>query len=440
LSNFDLSVHFFMQMAAILAACRIVGFVARYFGQPQVVGEMIAGVVLGPSVLGAFWPDGMAWLFPRQLVADGQVVMAGGKAVPHPLMTVIYCVAQIGLAAYMFLIGVEFRADLIRKRVRSAVSVSMAGILVPFAIGAVLAVLLRDNARVFKPDVKLWENMLFLGASMSITAFPMLARIIHERGLSGTSLGVLALGAGSTDDAAAWCVLAVVLASFKSDAEIAGLAIGGGAIYAVLMLTAGRRLLAIALPWMERKPLLRSFPVPVMLTLLMLSAWFTDSIGIYAVFGAFILGAAVPRGEFAAQMQKKLEPAVVNLLLPLFFVYSGLNTKVTLVNTPALWGIALLLLAAAVIGKGVACYLAARANGEPHRESVAIGALMNARGLMELIILNIGRDFGIITDELFSMMVIMAIFTTLMATPVFELVYGRERDAHLLATGRRLEA
>lgn len=439
-TNFELSIHFFMQMAVILGACRVVGLIARYLGQPQVVGEMIAGVVLGPSLLGAFWPDAMAWLFPRQLVIDGQVVTAGGKAVSHPLMTVIYCVAQLGLASYMFLVGVEFRADLIRKRVRSAVSVSAAGILAPFALGVMIAWFMHDNVRLFKPDVALWENMLFLGASMSITAFPMLARIIYERGLTGTSLGVLALGAGSTDDAAAWCVLAVVLASFKSDAEIAALAIGGGVVYAVLMLTVGRKLLAVGLPWMERQSLLKSFPVPVVLTLLMLASWLTDTIGIYAVFGAFILGAAVPRGEFAIQLQKKLEPAVVNLLLPLFFVYSGLNTKITLVNTPQLWAIAGILFAAAVIGKGVACYAAARANGEPPREAVAIGALMNARGLMELIILNIGRDFGIITDELFSMMVIMAVVTTLMATPIFELAYGRVRDAHLVASGRRLEA
>jgi Kef-type K+ transport system membrane component KefB len=278
--------------------------------------------------------------------------------------------------------------------------------------------------------------MLFLAAAMSITAFPMLARIIRESGMSGTSLGTLALAAGSSDDAAAWCILAIVLASFRSEPTIALLAIGGGVVYAVTMLTAGRRLLSRFLEFVGTRPRLEGLPLPATLALLMLAAWFTDAIGIYAVFGAFILGAAVPRGPFAEQLQEKLEPLTVNLLLPLFFVYSGLNTKVNLLNTPALWAIGLLLLVAAVLGKGVACYLAARWNGEPRREAATIGALMNARGLMELIILNIGRDFGVITDTLFSMMVIMAIVTTLMASPLFEVLYGKQRDA-LLALGDR---
>lgn len=427
MSNFQLSIQFFLQFAVILMTCRVVGVIARRFGQPQVVGEMIAGVVLGPSLFGYFVPGWHEALFPTKLIVDGAAVMAGGKAVSHPLMTVIYCVAQVGLASYMFLVGVEFRGDLIRKRMKSAAAVSLAGILVPFILGGAVALLMRENTALFKPEVKLWENVLFLGAAMSITAFPMLARIIYERGLSGTSLGTLALAAGSSDDAAAWCVLAIVLASFKSDPVIAALAIGGGVVYAGLMLTLGRRLIARMLGACKRFVVMRGFEVPLILAILMLASWYTDYIGIYAVFGAFILGAAVPRGEFADQLKEKLEPAVVNLLLPMFFVYSGLNTRITLVNTPELWAIAGLLLAVAVVGKGAACYAAARWMGETHKESMAIGALMNARGLMELIILNIGRDFGIITDELFSMMVVMAIVTTLMATPIFELVYGRDK-------------
>jgi Kef-type K+ transport system membrane component KefB len=428
MSNFQLSIQFFLQFAVILAACRVVGVVVRRFGQPQVVGEMIAGVVLGPSLFGYFAPGWHEALFPAKLIIDGAPVLAAGKPVSHPLMTVIYCFAQVGLACYMFLVGVEFRADLIRKRVKSAAAVSLAGILAPFILGAIVAVAMRGNPALFKPEVQLWENVLFLGAAMSITAFPMLARIIYERGLSGTSLGTLALTAGSIDDAAAWCVLAIVLASFKSDPVIAALAIGGGIVYAVAVLTIGRGLLARMIRMCSTVKPMRGFEVPLTLVILMAASWYTDYIGIYAVFGAFILGAAVPRGEFAGQLQRKLEPAVVNLLLPMFFVYSGLNTRITLVNTPQLWAIAGLLLAVAIVGKGAACYFAARFMGEPHREAMAIGALMNSRGLMELIILNIGRDFGIITDELFSMMVVMAIVTTLMATPIFELVYGRDES------------
>jgi len=412
-TNFEISIRFFLQLAVILGACRFVGYATRYLGQTQVVGEMIAGVLLGPSLLGWLAPESQAYLFPK------------------PTMTVLYCAAQVGLALYMFLVGLDFRIDLIRSRKRSAISVSLAGILTPMALGATIAYILRANATVFRPEVALWQNMLFLAAAMSITAFPMLARIIRESGMSGTSLGTLALAAGSSDDAAAWCILAIVLASFRSQPGIALLAIGGGIVYAVTMLTAGRALLGRFLDFVGTRPKLEGLPLPATLALLMLAAWFTDAIGIYAVFGAFILGAAVPRGTFADQLQEKLEPLTVNLLLPLFFVYSGLNTKVGLLNTPRLWAIGLLLLVAAVVGKGVACYFAARWNGEPRREAATIGALMNARGLMELIILNIGRDFGVITDTLFSMMVIMAITTTLMASPLFELFYGKQRDALL---------
>jgi Kef-type K+ transport system membrane component KefB len=421
-TNFEVSISFFLQLAVILAACRFVGYAARYLGQTQVVGEMIAGVLLGPSLLGWLAPEWQAHLFPK------------------PTMTVLYCVAQIGLALYMFLVGLDFRIDLIRSCKRSALSVSIAGILTPMALGALIAYMLRDDTTVFKPDVALWQNTLFLAAAMSITAFPMLARIIRESGMSGTSLGTLALAAGSSDDAAAWCILAIVLASFRSQPRIAVLAIGGGMLYAVTVLTAGRALLRRFLDFVGRRPALDGLPLPATLALLMLAAWFTDSIGIYSVFGAFILGAAVPRGAFADRLQEKLEPLTVNLLLPLFFVYSGLNTKVNLLNTPRLWAIGSILLVTAVAGKGLACYAAARWNGEPRREAATIGALMNARGLMELIILNIGRDFGVITDTLFSMMVIMAIATTLMASPLFELLYGKQRDELLARSDRESAA
>jgi Kef-type K+ transport system membrane component KefB len=199
------------------------------------------------------------------------------------------------------------------------------------------------------------------------------------------------------------------------------------------MLTVGRVVLQRFLAFVHARPQLEGLPLPATLALLMLASWFTDAIGIYAVFGAFILGASVPRGAFASQLEEKFEPLTVNLLLPLFFVYSGLNTKISLLNTPRLWAITLMLLVAAIVGKGVACYAAARWNGEPRREAATIGALMNARGLMELIILNIGRDFGVITDTLFSMMVLMAVVTTLMASPLFEWLYGTQRDALLRA-------
>lgn len=414
MTPFELSVRFFLQLAVVLAACRVVGMVARRFGQPQVVAEMITGVILGPSLLGLFEFSRPAqqWLFPP-----------ASKAI-------FFSVCQVGLALYMFLVGVEFRSDLFARRAKAAATVSIAGMLTPFILGGALALWMVGRHGVFFSEkIQPWEAALYLGASMCITAFPMLARIIVERGLAGTSLGTLALAAGAMDDAAAWCLLAVVLASFQDNWEIALKAIGGGVAYAVLTLTIGRRLFArfASSPRPDG-----SLPQPVLATVLMcvmLGSWFTDAIGIYAVFGAFIMGCAMPRGTFTTALTRQMEPLIVVFLLPTFFTYSGLNTRLDLVTTPDLWLIALGVLILACLGKFVACWAAARLHGEDNPTSLAIGTLMNARGLMELIILNIGLERKLITPQLFSIMVVMAIATTLMATPIFERVYGRAARA-----------
>jgi Kef-type K+ transport system membrane component KefB len=411
MSNFEISIKFFFQMAFILATCRVVGMIARRFGQPQVVAEMIAGVVMGPSLLGLLLPEVQQHIFPKAS------------------LTVTYTLVQIGIALYMFLVGLEFNVDLIRRRFRSAASVSIAGILVPFTLGSLLAILLASNRAFFTEGVRVWEAILFLGAAMSITAFPMLARIIYECGLTGTSLGTLALAAGSMDDAAAWCILAVVLASFSGSFIIAALAIGGGVVYGLMVIGIGRPLLQRLASLAKRKGGISQSMLAFVLMLVMLGAWVTDTVGIYAVFGAFILGIAMPRGAFAHELEQKLEPLTTNFLLPLFFVYSGLNTRLNLVDTPFMWAIALVILLIACFGKGVACWLAARLNGEDNKEAMAIGTLMNARGLMELILLNIGLERGIITPALFTIMVMMAIVTTLMASPLFEYVYRRSEGA-----------
>lgn len=432
LSNPELAILFFLQFTVILVACRVVGFCVKRFGQPQVVGEMIAGVCLGPSLLGIIAPQVQRWLFPKMLLNGGEVVLIGATKVPHPLMSVIYCFAQVGLVLYMFCIGLEFDTRLLKNRAKSAITVSVAGITAPFAFGGLIAYLNRGDAALFTPGVSLVEEILFLGAAMSITAFPMLARIIYERGLTGTSIGTLALAAGSSDDAAAWCILAVVLASFKHDPMIAAVAIGGGVFYAVFALTAIRPLLASLAARLAPGGPWNAYLLPFTFVLLMLAAWWTDFVGIYAVFGAFILGIAMPKGPIAEQLRTKIEPATTNLLLPMFFVFSGLNTQLNLIGAGGLWGVTLLILLASIAAKGFACFAAARLNGEPTREALAIGALMNARGLMELILLNIGLERGVITPALFSILVIMAIVTTLMATPIFEFVYGR----HARAAGR----
>jgi Kef-type K+ transport system membrane component KefB len=258
---------------------------------------------------------------------------------------------------------------------------------------------------------------------MCITAFPMLARIIMESGLARTTMGTLALGDGATDDAIAWSLLAVVLAVEKGSPNIAFLAIGGGLVFGILMMTIGNRLLARIV--VKEKQEITSAQFGVVAVALLISAWFTDYIGIYAVFGAFIAGAAMPRGPLADQVREKIHTLVTVVLLPVFFVYSGLNTKLSLVNTPTLWLITLAICLIAIAGKGVACTLAPHAGGEGWREAFAIGTLMNARGLMELIMLNIGLQAGIITPTLFTMMVIMAVVTTLMTSPLYRWIYGR---------------
>ena len=411
----NLAASYFLQMVVILLACRVVGWLGRKVGQPQVVGEMVAGVLLGPSLLGLLFPEASAKLFSQETRG------------------ILYVGAQLGVGLYMFLVGMEFKIDLFRSRFRSAASVSVAGMVVPFILGALLAPWLITVPGLFSEKTVVYQAALFLGAAIAITAFPMLARIIYERGLSGTSLGTLALAAGAIDDAAAWCVLAIVLASFGGgDVGFVGmqvnpavLAIAGGVLYTTFMLTGGKRLLARLGRIADREGGVGSTTLAIVLMLFCLSAWFTDAIGIHAVFGGFILGIAMPRGLITEELTKKLEPFTVIFLLPMFFTFSGLNTRLAVVLEPSVMLVAVVVLLASTFGKGVACWAAARLSGEDNRTSLAIGALMNSRGLMELIIINIGLQKGIIGPKLFAILVIMAIVTTLMASPIFEMVYGR---------------
>lgn len=411
----NLAASYFLQMVVILLACRVVGWLGRKVGQPQVVGEMVAGVLLGPSLLGLLFPEASAKLFSQETRG------------------ILYVGAQLGVGLYMFLVGLEFKIDLFRSRFRSAASVSVAGMVVPFILGALLAPWLITVPGLFSEKTVVYQAALFLGAAIAITAFPMLARIIYERGLSGTSLGTLALAAGAIDDAAAWCVLAIVLASFGGgDVGFVGmqvnpavLAIAGGVLYTTFMLTGGKHLLARLGRMTDREGGVGSTTLAIVLMLFCLSAWFTDAIGIHAVFGGFILGIAMPRGLITEELTKKLEPFTVIFLLPMFFTFSGLNTRLAVVLEPSVMLVAVVVLLASTFGKGVACWAAARLSGEDNRTSLAIGALMNSRGLMELIIINIGLQKGIIGPKLFAILVIMAIVTTLMASPIFEMVYGR---------------
>ena len=411
MTNLQLAIQFFFQIAVILTASQIMGVLAKRVGQPQVVAEMITGVVLGPSLFGLFLPELSAKLFP----ADS--------------MKVLFPISQLGLAAYMFVVGMEFRMDIVEKRLKSAVAVSLAGMIAPFALGGALGWFFHGHTQLFPSKTSLLEAVLFTGAALCITAFPMLARIIHFKKLAGTTMGTVALGAGAIDDAAAWCLLAVVLASFDDNFSYAVRNIAGGIGYVALTLMLIRPLLARWARGIEKRGSLSDQEFVICLILMALGAWFTDAIGLHAVFGAFIMGAAMPRGVVTHALMDRIQPLTVALLLPLFFTYSGLNTRIGLLDTAYLWEMAGLVMIAAVGGKGVACWLAARATGISNRDALGIGTLMNARGLMELIIINIGLQRGIISPALFAMLVIMAVVTTLMASPLFEWLVGR-RPTH----------
>jgi Kef-type K+ transport system membrane component KefB len=407
---------FFAQAAVILLVCRAVGVLAARVRQPQVMAEMVAGFLLGPSLFGWLAPDLQARLFP----------IASRPA--------LFVVSQIGLVLYMFCVGLEFRSDLMVRHARRAAAVSIAGIAAPLVLGGALAVLLMRSGGFFAPEVRMFQGVLFVGAALSITAFPVLARIIYERGIAGTAMGSLALAAGALDDGAAWVILAIVLGSFTGNGTLALLAAAGAVVYAALVFGPFRRVLVRFNAIADDRAGLPPWMFTSMIAALASGAWFTDLVGIHSVFGAFILGAAIPGGVLSRELQARIEPLTTTLLVPLFFVYSGLNSRIGLVDSLWLWSIAALAFLAACAGKGVACFAAARITGASTREALSIATLMNARGLMELILLNIGLQRGIITPTLFTILVMMTIGTTLMAGPLFsyfhrgEVLAAPERD------------
>ena len=417
MKDVELGALAFLQLAVILACCRIFGWLGRkYLGQTQVVMEMVVGVMLGPSLFGKFLPQWQTWLFPLKMTV-------GGVVTDHPSIKVIYVVSQLGLVLLMFLVGVEFDAILMKSRAKGATLVSISGIAFPFVLGALCALWLHGDKTFFPSNVALVPAMLYMGAAMCITAFPMLARIIQEKGISGTAMGTLTLAAGAMNDVFAWVLLAIVLSVTSGNSTTMVMAIGGGVVYAVTMLIGGKHLFRWVNSRVEREGKLSPEFMTLTLGVVMIGSWFTDAVGIYAVFGAFICGMAVPKGLLADELHAKILPLANTFLLPLFFVFSGLKTRIDLLNSPYLWLVGAVVMAAAVIGKGVGCMLAAKISGENWRDSTMIGVLMNARGLMELILVNIALQAHVITQELFSVLVIMACVTTLMASPLFEKLY-----------------
>ncbi|MEI5006947.1 cation:proton antiporter [Streptomyces sp. PmtA] len=385
--------------AAILA-CQAGAALLRRFGQPPVIGEIAMGIVLGPSLLGWLWPEAQHWLFPESVL---------------PYTSVL---GQLGLLGFMFLVGLELDLGALRGSSRTAVAVSQAGMLVPLGLGALLAFPLYGR---LAPDgVGFVPFTLFMAVAMSVTAFPVLARILVDRGLYGTPLGALAMACAAVDDVAAWCLLALVVALTAAGSPFDALSAAGLTVaFGVAMVLVVRPLLA---RWAARGRADRANDGVVLVLLfsgLCLSALVTDLIGVHTLFGAFLFGVATPRGHRRVEASAaRLRAVVVPVLLPLFFVHTGLSTEIgALAADPAQWLWTGALLAVAVLGKWGGAAGAARMCGRPWREAMSIGALMNCRGLTELVVLTIGLELGVIGPDLFTMLVLVALITTALTAP-----------------------
>jgi Kef-type K+ transport system membrane component KefB len=398
----DALVHVLAALLAVLVAGRLLGLLFRYVGQPPVIGEVVGGILLGPSLLGQVWPGAAQFILPPSVA---------------PYLGVI---AQLGVILYMFLVGLELNPGALRERARMLLVISHAGIAVPFVLGVALAWLLYP--RFAGGEVPFISFALFVGVALAITAFPVLARILTDRRMQKTPLGILALGCSAAGDVTAWCLLAFVVGVAQAKVGGAFLVLGLTAGYIGFMFLIVRPLAARIL---ERFDEVRLTPgvIAVAFAALLLSALTTELIGIHAIFGAFLLGAIIPHDSaIAGALTRKLEDLVTVLLLPAFFAFTGMRTQIGLVAGLEQWLLCGLIILAATAGKFGGTLASARLTGLGWREAAGLGVLMNTRGLMELIVLNIGLDLRVISPELFAMMVLMALVTTLATTPVLQLI------------------
>jgi len=401
------------QIITIILVARFFGWIFRKIGQPSVIGEMIAGIVLGPSLIGLYFPEFSNTLFPAASLGNLQFL------------------SQIGLILFMFVIGMELDLKALKNKANDAVVISHASIIFPFTLGIGLAYFIYNQ---FAPEgVEFASFALFLGIAMSITAFPVLARIVQERGIHKTKLGTIVITCAAADDITAWCILAAVIAIVKAGSFVSSIYIIGMAIaYVFLMLKVVRPFLERVGELKNSRSSLSKPVVAIFLLTLIISAYATEVIGIHALFGAFMAGAIMPdNAKFRSIIIEKVEDVSVILLLPLFFVFTGLRTQINSINDPYLWKVTGVIVLVAVVGKFVGSAVAAKFVGQSWRDSLTIGALMNTRGLMELVVLNIGYDLGVLTTEIFTMMVIMALLTTFMTGPALDLInyIFKTRDA-----------
>ncbi len=399
----DVLWHLLLALAIVVLAGRCLGALLRVAGQPPVIGEVVAGILLGPSLFGRIAPDAFLFIFPPSVIPP------------------LGALAQLGVILYMFVVGLELNTDLLRGQLRATIAISHSSIVVPFLLGSGLALYLHP--RFAPPGVRVVHFALFLGIAMSITAFPVLARILADRGMTRTRVGALALTCAAVDDVTAWCLLALVVGVVQA---------GGSSIFAVTLLTAG----FIAFMFLAVRPLFARLtasakghvsPGALALTLasIVAAAWTAEAIGIHAIFGAFLLGAVIPHDSaLAGRLERGLGGLVTALILPAFFALTGLRTEIGLVSGGYEWAICGVIVLVATAGKFGGTVVAALLTGLDRRHAAGLGILMNTRGLMELIVLNVGLDLGVISPVLFAMMVLMALATTIATTPVLARIPG----------------
>lgn len=393
-----------LQLIVIVVAAKLFGLLFRKIGQPSVIGEMVAGIFLGPSLLGAWLPTTQSFLFPASS------------------LDLLKALSQLGVILFMFIVGLDLNVQHLRMKAHAAVLVSHASIIVPFSLGVGLSLLVYTSLA--SPNVSFTAFALFIGVAMSITAFPVLARIIEERGLSKTYLGATAIACAAVDDVTAWCILAIVIAIVKANGLSSSL------ITILLTLLFISVMLFVIKPRIERLLGEKSWSgiknkgtVVFVLTIVFTSALFTEVIGIHALFGAFLAGVIMPRHEGLRNfLYERLEAFSASFLLPLFFAFTGLRTQIGLLDDWQSWLMCIAITGVAIAGKLGGSMIAARWTGMNWQDSFSVGALMNTRGLVELIVLNLGYDLGILPPKIFAMMVLMALITTFMTGPLLSLI------------------
>lgn len=393
-----------IQIIVVLAAVRLFGYLFRRIGQPGVIGEIVAGIVLGPSLLGKYFPEAFQFLFPPESLTNLELI------------------SQIGLVLFMFVIGMELDFSVLKNKINETLVISHAGILVPFFLGILSSYWIYEEYAA--SQTAFLPFALFIGISMSITAFPVLARIIQERNMAKSQVGILSIASAANDDVTAWCLLAVVIAIAKAGTFASAIyTIILTVVYIVVMFAVVRPFLKkLGEEYANQEVINKNF-VGFILLVLVISAVTTEILGIHALFGAFMAGVIMPPNMgFRKVMMEKVEDIALVFFLPLFFAFTGLRTEIGLINSPELWWVCLFLILVAVAGKLGGCAIAARLVGESWKDSLKIGTLMNTRGLMELVALNIGYEMGVLPPSIFVILVIMALVTTFMTTPLLHLV------------------